>query len=142
MALNEHPNLRIKEVEIVAMDGNHNALRLYEAILERIRSTAKVNFSISSKSSPLKIDDFYDLSIIDELYRNKPFDIFLTCKAICEFVTKQQFEQNNAYATILRTFLPKLSPSGIAVLIDVTSYSHIAEEWLPNPLAELNKGEK
>ncbi len=134
VALNEQQNLAVKQVEIVAMDGNQSALSKYDAVIEKILSTAKVNFGISSKSSPLRIDDFYDLFIIDKLYQNKRFDIFLTWKAICEFVTKQQFEQNNAYATILRTFLPKLSPSGIAVLVDVTSYSHIADEWLPRML--------
>lgn len=134
LALNEQGNLKVKKVQIVAMDGNQHALRLYEDVLKKVQSFIGGHFEIQSKSSPITIEDFYDLSIIDELYKNKEFDIFLTFKAICEFVTKQQFEQDNAYATILRTFLPKLTPSGIAVLVDVTTYNQVAEEWLPKML--------
>ena len=131
-ALNEQQNLKVQEVKITALDGNHCALRLYEQVLDRLRPT--LHFQVSNKVSPITIDDIYDLSIIDNIYKGEEYDIFLSFKAICEFVTKQQFEENNAYTTLLKTFLPKLSQQGIALLVDVTSYSSVAEEWLPKML--------
>lgn len=128
-ALNEQPNLQVSEVRITALDGNHCALRLYEEVLDRLRHTR--HFQVSNKVSPITIDDIYDLSIIDNIYKEEKYDVFLSFKAICEFVTKQQFEENNAYTTVLKTFLPKLTQGGISLLVDVTSYSSVAEEWLP-----------
>lgn len=128
-ALNEQQNLQVQEVKITALDGNQNALRLYERVLERLIPNLK--FQVSNRVSLITIDDIYDLSIIDDIYKEETYDVFLSFKAICEFVTKQQFEENNAYTTVLKTFLPKLTQDGIALLVDVTSYNSVAEEWLP-----------
>ena len=95
-ATNENmPN--IKKVTIYAFDGNQHALRLFESIVNKYRSILK--FEIEYKILPFEIDDFYDLNLIDGLI-DKQFDIILTFKAICEFVTKERFEQDNAYAHI------------------------------------------
>ena len=131
-ALNEQQNLQVSDVKITALDGNQCALRLYEQVLGRLQPT--LHFQVSNKVSPITIDDIYDLSIIDNIYKVEEYDIFLSIKAICEFVTKQQFEENNAYTTVLKTFLPKLTQKGIALLADVTSYNAVAEEWLPKML--------
>lgn len=131
-ALNEQTDLSVQEVDIVALDGNCNALRFYESVLTELQP--KLQFDVSNKTSPVRIDDLDDLAIIDAIYANNTFDIFLSFKAVCEFVTKQQFEQNNAYAVVLNTFLPKLTNEGIALLVDVTSYNSVAEEWLPKML--------
>lgn len=131
-ALNEQPNLQVSVVRITALDGNHCALRLYERVLEHLQPNLR--FQVSNRVSSITIDDIYDLSIIDNIYKGEKYNVFLSFKAICEFVTKQQFEENNAYTTVLKTFLPKLSQQGIALLVDVTSYSSVAEEWLPKML--------
>ena len=82
---------------------------------------------------PHKIEDFYDLSILDSVIP-RGLDMFVSFKAICEFVTKERFEQQNAYTHIIKTFLPKLDEYGLMVLADLTSQNKVSQEWLPRML--------
>ena len=120
------PNL--KRVGIVALDGNQHALRLYEKILEKLQH--RLEIKIGNHSSAVMIDDFYDLSILDSVVTNR-FDIIMTYKAICEFVTKQQFELNNPYCHIAKFLFPKLNEKGILLIEDITTKSNVVQEWLP-----------
>ena len=123
----------IKQVNIVALDGNHDELRLYEKVLAKL--TGQITMNIHNKLAPVKIDDFYDLGIIDEIL-NVNFDIIMSFKAICEFVTKDCFERHNAYKHISIKFLPKLRDGGIMLLVDVSSYNNVSKEWLPKMMDE------
>lgn len=118
----------VEEVDIYAMDGNFHALRLFEKVLEAYSSRFKLE--IKHRIVPVKIDDIYDLTILDEVVQQK-FDIVMSVKAICEFVSKDQFEKTNAYECVARYFLPKLNSDGIMLLVDVTTYSNVSQEWLP-----------
>lgn len=120
----------IKEVNILAFDGNKHALRLYENIIKSLKD--KTSIDIYSNVIPCKIDDFYDLDIIDSVVGDRKFDFILSFKAVCEFVTKQCFERNNPYKHIAELLLPKLTTSGVILLVDVTSYNDVSQEWLPN----------
>lgn len=126
-ALSEYyPNLR--NIKVVALDGNQYALQLYDAVLLEYKKHTAI--MIDNLSYPIRIDDFYDLSILNKVLKRK-FDIVMSFKAICEFVTKQQFEQDNAYEHIAKFLLPKLSNDGIILLVDVTTYNNTSQDWLP-----------
>lgn len=118
----------IEKVRIVALDGNQHALRIYEKILKNTKT--RIRLKVESKSAPIMIDDFYDLHILDSVL-NKKFDIIISFKAICEFVTKDQFEKQNAYEHVAKFLLPKLTDNGIMLLEDVTTYNNTSQEWLP-----------
>jgi SAM-dependent methyltransferase len=118
----------LKLINIVALDGNKHSLRLYENVLEKLQS--QLQMQINNRVVPIEIDDFYDLSVIENVISTQ-FDIIISFKAICEFVTKQRFEQDNPYEHIANTFLPKLTDKGIMLLVDVTTYNDVSQEWLP-----------
>ena len=118
----------VMTVEVVGFDGNQIALRKYEQILQVFRE--KTRLQIRKSIFPIVIDDFYDLSILESVLPEK-FDLIITFKAICEFVTKQQFECVNPYEHIAKTFMPKLTNDGFMVLVDITVYDDVSEEWLP-----------
>lgn len=123
----------IKNINIYALDGNLHALRLYEEILKHYEN--KTCFTITNHILPSQIDDIYDLRVICDMLSDivlSGIDIFLSFKAICEFVTKQQFEEENPYKHIVEVFKPALNYNGIMCLADVTIYSNVSEEWLPN----------
>lgn len=125
--LNEQlPNL--KKVRIVALDGNQDALRIYEKVL--LKFCNQSDFDIDNHSASIYIEDFYDLHILDQVL-NKKYDIIISFKAICEFVTKNQFEQQNAYEHISKFLVPKLNKGGIMLLEDITTYNNTSQEWLP-----------
>lgn len=115
-------------VNIVALDGNQDALRLFEQIMKVVSSN--LNFVVNWQVAPIRIDDIYDLSLLDSLIEDK-FDIIISFKAICEFVTKERFEKRNAYKHIAQSFMPKLKTKGIMLLADVTTYNNVSQEWLP-----------
>lgn len=121
----------VSNIKIVGIDGNQHALRLLEKTVDDYRKRSRLNISL--QLAPITIGNFYDLSILDEIIAGQ-FDIIMSFKAICEFVTKDQFEGNNPYAHIAKTYIPHLNNKGIMVLVDVTSYNSTSKEWLPSML--------
>lgn len=121
-----YPN--ISEISVKAFDGNHFALREFEAIAEEYQKHS--HLKIHCKPSAITIDDFYDLDILDNVFSNE-YDIIITFKAVCEFVTKQQFEERNPYQHLSNFLLPKLKNEGLLLFVDVTSYNETCHEWLP-----------
>lgn len=121
----------VKNARIVALDGNQHALRLYDTVLLELKK--HIELKIESHSAQLRIDDFYDLNVLNKVVKRK-FDLIISFKAICEFVTKQQFEQQNAYEHVSKFLLPKLTENGIILLVDVTTYNGTSKEWLPKML--------
>ena len=119
---------KVKHVEITALDGNQDALRLFEDVIQTY--SAQTQIDVQYEVIPVEIDDFYDLSILDSVI-TRTYDIIMSFKAICEFVTKDRFEKQNAYEHIVQFLLPKLKDNGIMLLVDVTTYSNVSQEWLP-----------
>ncbi len=117
-----------KEVVICAFDGNHHALRLFERIYDEFSAHSRLH--CQTHAYPITIDDFYDLSVLDNAIQSS-FDLILSFKAVCEFVTKDQFEHQNAYTHIARFLLPRLAADGMMLLADVTTYNRTSQEWLP-----------
>lgn len=118
----------IKSVNVKAFDGNLHALRLYEKIFEEYK--CHFNYEVKTQVVPLEIEDFYDLSVLLSVLQGE-FDLVITFKAICEFVTKDRFEKQNPYAHIVRNFIPKLKTEGLMVVDDVTTYNNVSQDWLP-----------
>lgn len=131
---NQLPN--IEKIVIRALDGNSYALRCLECILEK---TSEIScLDIESYLIPVVIDDFYDMKVIDQVI-TQSYDFIISFKAICEFVTKQQLEQQNPYEYIINMFMPKLSPKGVICLADVTSFNTVSQNWLPDMLDNASK---
>lgn len=127
MAVVKHlPN--IKRIVIRALDGNTYALRDLECILEKTSQVLHLN--IESYLIPYIIDDFYDMKMVDNII-TQSYDFIISFKAICEFLTKQQFEQQNPYEHIINLFMPKLSSKGVICLADITSFNAVSQDWLP-----------
>lgn len=120
----------VQEVNIYALDGNLHALRILESILAEAKS--HVSFEIKYNIIPFEIDDFYDLSLVENVcFKRSKYDIVISFKAICEFVTRQQLEEMNPYEYLITTFLPHLNRNAIICLADISSYSDVAQDWLP-----------
>ena len=76
-------------ISIIGIDGNLHALRLLERILSEYQKRTKIVISI--QIAPIRIGNFFDQSVLNEVIKDK-YDLILFFKAICEFVTKDQFE--------------------------------------------------
>lgn len=135
MAVVKHlPN--IKKIVIRALDGNTYALRDLECILEKTSQVLPLD--IESYLIPFIIDDFYDMKMVDNII-TQSYDFIISFKAICEFITKQQFEQQNPYEHIINIFMSKLSSKGVICLADITSFNAVSQDWLPTMLDNASK---
>lgn len=121
----------VETIELRALDGNVHELRCLEIILAEAASIT--GLKIESRFMPIIIDDFYDMDVVTDVITQK-YDFIITFKAICEFVTKKQFEERNPYEHVINTFLSKLSEIGIVCIADITTYNEISKEWLTNML--------
>ena len=121
------------------MDGNAESLRILEKVINKYSYYSRVSLEIKVLYD--KIDDFYDLAIVNEVL-DKQFDFIITFKAICEFVTRQQFETRNPYEFFIITFAPKLSNLGLICITDITSYNEVSKNWLPIMMNKAIKNSK
>ncbi|MDY3091180.1 MAG: hypothetical protein SOW66_08750 [Porphyromonas sp.] len=117
----------IRRVRIKALDGNMHALRLLEQLLRRLSEEIKTEIIVEPLA--ISIDDFYDLHAIDRVVCDV-YDFAMVSKAVCEFVTRQQLEENNPYIHITKFLMSKLKEKGILYLSDITTYNSEAQEWL------------
>ena len=118
----------IKTLYIKAIDGNRFALNRFEDIRDEFNK--RYSLQIEGNPSAIKIDDFYDLGIVDEIL-DYDYDVVVSFKAVCEFVTKQQFEEKNPYEHLTKFMLPRIADDGIMLLVDITTKNNTTQEWLP-----------
>lgn len=118
----------VKQVRVVALDGNRDALLLYENIMDALKQRTQIKI----RNCPVHLHiNFYKFEILNQIMAEE-FDVIISFKAICEFVTKKQFEERNAYEHITKFMLPKLTDNGIIVLADITTRDEYSQEWLPD----------
>lgn len=126
--------IKIRSVKILAIDGNHYALRVLEKILEvyKLRSRLHIEYIIG----PAFIESEEDLNLISEVVSTK-FDIIMSCKAICELASKKRLVRK-PYKNTALMLSKKLSPNGIMLIEDVTIKNN--GEFIPVTLnTELNE---
>jgi SAM-dependent methyltransferase len=117
----------INKVNIFAIDGNHDALRHSNKIIDRFKSQCL--FSINYNVGPISIIDCSDVEIINEIVHDS-FDFIISFKAICELISKQRIE-GNAYKFVAETLAPKLTDNGVMLLLDVTVKNDIINTYYP-----------
>lgn len=124
----------IKFVRILAIDGNHYALRIMEQILETYKLRTRLNIKYSV--GPAFIENDGDLDLISEVVSDK-YDVILSCKAICELASKKKLARKPYKSTALM-LSKKLSENGIMLIEDVTVKNN--GEFIPVTLnTELNE---
>ena len=121
----EIPN--IKKVTLLAIDGNNDALRIFERILDLF--STKTRLCINYRIGPVNIESESDFEMVTSIVTIN-YEIILSSKAINEFVTKQRISKN-AYFYFAEKLSKKLSNDGIMLFVDVTVKNEVIEEYLP-----------
>lgn len=126
MALTKyHPNLN--SVNILALDGNHYALRRLESIIEQFK--LHYPYSINLIVGPIAVSDSSDIELMGDVIQGS-FDYILSFKAICELISKKRV-LDNAYKYIAEILASKLTIKGIMVILDVTVRSPLIGTFYP-----------
>lgn len=126
----------VESVNLLAIDGNHEALRMFEKVLTLFKEKSRLD--IRETIGPAFIGEESDLDIISRVVSDS-FDFILSCKTICEMLAKRRLS-NNAYKRTVNVLSKKLSPEGILLIEDVTIKISLINEFIPNVLnKELNE---
>ena len=126
----------VESVKILAIDGNQNALRIFQNVLAQYKKYSRLK--IEENIGPAYIEEENDLNILSEVVSDN-FDFVISCKAICEMLAKGRIN-NKAYKKIAGILAKKLSPTGILLIEDVTVKIDTVNEFIPVVLnRELNE---
>lgn len=126
----------LKTVRILAIDGNHNSLRLFQAVMEEYKKHSSL--MVEYRIGPATIADEQDLRDITKVFGNK-FECILSFKSICEIISKRRF-QGASYKTFARILANYLTEKGVLIIEDVTVKTKESDKFLPELLTkELNE---
>ena len=107
-----------RNINIVAVDGNEEALQIMCNIVERYTSICR--HRISLKTICYTFGHISNFAIVN-IGEKGNFDFVLSSKMICEIIASGKGENDNAYFDFVKTFLPLLDRYGILYLLDVTT---------------------
>lgn len=107
----------VNQVNIIAIDGNKDALLILSEIVDRFRvHTSK---SIHLKCIETLISSIPCIKLEDIEF--KKFDFITSFKFVCEIIAMGKGTLDNSYLEFVHKFVPMLSKIGLCVLLDVTT---------------------
>jgi SAM-dependent methyltransferase len=126
----------IERVKLLAIDGNQESLRLFEDVMVKFR--LHTNLYVEYNIGPVFIENIEDLNLVSEIVSDK-YDFVLSCKAICEMLSKNIIGKKSYKQTALM-LSSKLSDDGLLFIEDVTIKSPATNNFIPYTLnSELNE---
>jgi len=107
----------VSEIDILAIDGNNEALTILEQIIDRAQNQLSKKINLKTKQTVFsRISEFL---VENEINQN--FDFILSFKFVCEIISVGNGKLDNSYYDFLMKFLPLLSENGLCLLLDVTT---------------------
>lgn len=119
--------------DVVAIDGNQNATRIFERMLACVKNV--MSLEVKAQIGSISIDDKADMDLLGDVVKGS-FDIILSFKAVNEFIQRKRFSEN-AYRHFTEILAPKLSDESFLVLLDITTRDDISGVFYP---VIMNKG--
>lgn len=107
-----------RDLNIVVVDGNTEAIDILEKIIERYRIISRTNVRLTRIEHIFTNILSFDVTRVGE---DGSFDVVMSSKMICEIIASGNGLNDNAYYDYIRKFLPLLSNIGIFYLLDVTT---------------------
>lgn len=107
-----------RDINIIAVDGNKEALQVFERILDRFKEINKSNISL--KIITHTFENFNDFDILN-IGPSKSFDFVMSSKMISELIASGEGSNDNAYYDFVKDFLSLIKETGILYLLDVTT---------------------
>jgi len=112
-----------KNINIVAVDGNKEALKFLEKIVFKIQ--LKYNLNISLKCHYVAFETITDLYENSKQFFEPNFDFIISSKMINEIITKD----SDSYFNYYRHFTKYLNNDGLLLMLDVTT--KIEVDYMP-----------
>lgn len=110
--------IRKRDINIVAVDGNTEALQIFERIIDRFNKLNKSNVSLRIITHTFEnLNDFDVMSIGPA----KSFDFVMSSKMISELIASGEGSNDNSYYDFVKNFLHLIKDTGVFYLLDVTT---------------------
>jgi hypothetical protein len=123
---------RVNRVRLRYFDGNQESLNIFEEVLCNYRKWMK-GIEITERPIPYTVEDLSDFRLLQDIASNRMlYDIVISFKMVCEFISKSRFDDLNTYKEFVEAFLPALAPGGIMVLGDIASRDAEQSAWYPD----------
>lgn len=103
----------IKRINVVAVDGNEDALNILSQIVEQANRQFHKDVTLFTRQVV-----FDRINAIDI---NSSFDFIITSKLINEIINKGKGRMDNSYYDFAQAFLPMLKEEGFMLILDVTT---------------------
>ena len=103
----------IKRINVVAVDGNEDALNILSQIIEQANRQFHKEVVLFTRQVV-----FDRINAIDI---NSSFDFIITSKLINEIINKGKGRMDNSYYDFAQAFLPMLKEEGFMLILDVTT---------------------
>lgn len=123
---------QFSDISVYAIDGNPYALSILESVFDRFCITTKCNAHLYVKQTV--IDSFSTDCLSD--WPGVEFDFIVSSKMIGEIISSGNGTKDNAYYDFGKTFLPKLSPSGLCLILDVTTKPLHTSLFFPHMMSD------
>lgn len=105
-------------INIWAIDGNREALKMLNQIIERFKQDSNIKITYNLISA--KFTNIEELRIITQKIPCQSFNFIMSFKTICEIISKGDGMCNNSYYEIIELACQMLSNDGLFLLLDVT----------------------
>ena len=109
----------IKRINVVAVDGNNNALNILSQIISQASQQFRKEIFLTTKQVV-----FDSISAIDV---ETSFDFIITSKMVNEIINKGNGSWDNSYYDFTTAYSPMLKESGIMMILDVTTKVGVSE---------------
>jgi len=116
-------NLSNKNINIVAIDGNKESLKILEKIVFQIQLKHKLNLSLNCHY--VAFETITDLFENSKQYFDSNFDFIISSKLINEIISKDF----KSYFNFYKHFANYLNNEGLILLLDVTT--KVGNEYMP-----------
>lgn len=120
------------DISVYAIDGNPYALSIIESIFDRFCITTRCNAHLYVKQAV--IDSFSTDCLSD--WPSQKFDFIVSSKMIGEIISGGNGTKDNAYYDFGKSFLPKLTASGLCLILDVTTKPLHTSLFFPHMMSE------
>ncbi|MBR5777321.1 MAG: hypothetical protein IKY22_02485 [Bacteroidales bacterium] len=103
----------IKRINIVAVDGNEDALNILSQIVERFEQQFHKEINLTAKQ--IFFDEIIGVDV------KSSFDFIITSKMINEIINNGKGAFNNSYYDFAKVYSPMIKDTGILMILDVTT---------------------
>jgi len=118
-----------KTINIIAIDGNHEALIALKELVEVLSSNVRYNISLSCVEKTIQRKNDIQISDVPTCH------FILNSKMVCELISRKTIEEN-CYYTIAENLSKHLADEGILYILDVTTKDENSKLFYPQLMTQ------